>query len=121
MILRANDELLNKRNVELVDDLFATDYVNHGTKGDWGRDGIKRGVAALRVAFPDMHVKVGEFVVEGDRIAWQRTSRGTHEGEYEGIAGTGSIVTWRSIYISRIVDGEIVEEWSVGDLLEQIR
>ena len=113
-VRRANDELLNKGNLDYADEVFATDY------GDRGPEGIKEFVTGLRTAFPDLHVTVGEFVVSGERVGWLRTHRGTHKGEFMGVPASGKAVTWRSIIISRIVDGKIVEEVGISDLREQL-
>ncbi len=122
LIRLANEEILNAGNLDLIDEMFAEDYVNHGTIGDTrGRDSLRQFAAALRAAFPDLHVNVEEFVAEGDRVAWQRTHIGTHQGEYRGIQATGRNVTWRTIIISRIVDGKITEEWGVSDLSMQLQ
>ena len=114
LIRQANDELLNKGNLDFADEVFAATY------GDRGPEGIKAFVTELRSAFPDLHVTVGEFVVEGDRVAWVRTHRGTHQGEYMGVPATGKTITWRAIIISRYLDNKIVEETGISDLLEHL-
>ena len=43
------------------------------------------------------------------------TMRGTHLGEFEGIAPTGKRVEVRAIDIYRITEGKIVEHWGHGD------
>ena len=50
-----------------------------------------------RRAFRDLRVDVEILVKAGDRIAWQRTLRGTHEGDFKGYPGTGRSIfgaTW---------------------------
>jgi steroid delta-isomerase-like uncharacterized protein len=122
LVLRTNEEILNKGNLAYVDEVFATDYVLHGTRGDrHGPEVIKGFVTELRTAFPDLHVNIDNFVAEGDRVAWQRTHRGTHQGELSGTPATGRSVKWRTIVISRIVGGKIVEEWGASDLSDQLR
>jgi predicted ester cyclase len=51
------------------------------------------------------------------------TFRGTHTGEFMGIAPTGRSVTMTGIDVVRIVDGKIVEFWyaeQLHDLLRQL-
>ena len=115
IIRRANDELFNKGNLAFADEVFATDYRKRGPEL------IKEFVTAVRIAFPDIQVTVELIVAEGDMVAWQRTHKGTHQGEYVGIPATGKKITWRSMIFSRFVDGKIVEEWGVGNLREQLR
>ena len=120
LVRRANDEILNKGNLDFVDEVFATNYTSHGST-ERGPEVIKKFVTALRTAFPDLHVNVEPVVAEGSMVAWQRTHIGTHKGEFMGIPATGKNITWRSMVITRIVDGKIVEEWGIGDLQQQLQ
>ena len=121
-IQRANEELLNKGNLELVEELFAPTYVFHGAEGDseGGPDAIKAFLTSIRTAFPDLRVEVEILTTEGDKVAWQRTHRGTHQGEYLGVPASGSLITWRSMIVTRYEEGKIVEEWGVSDLAERL-
>jgi predicted ester cyclase len=76
---------------------------------------------ALRAAFPDMTTTLEHLLGEGDLVAVRHIWRGTHEGDYEGIAPTGRQVTFTGADIYRIVDGKIVEEWSEFDELGILR
>ena len=68
LVRRAVDEILNKGNLSFVDEVIAPEYVNHGTQGDAvGLATIKLFVSALRGAFPDLRVEIGQMVAEGDR------------------------------------------------------
>jgi hypothetical protein len=71
LILRAHEELLNKRNLKLIDELLATNYANHsGTEVRHGSSNVKQFCAVLRAAFPDLHVvgSVSSFWVAGLNI-----------------------------------------------------
>jgi predicted ester cyclase len=51
------------------------------------------------------------------------TARGTHQGEFMGIAPTGQPVSFNAIDVVRIAGGKIVERWSQADnlaLLQQL-
>ncbi len=45
------------------------------------------------------------------------TGRGTHKGEYLGIAPTNKQVMFRLISINRIANGKIVENWREVDTI----
>ena len=62
-----------------------------------------------------MRVTVEDMIAEGDRVAARVTMRGTHLGEFEGIAPTGKRVEVRAMDMYRITDGKIVEHWGHGD------
>ncbi len=44
------------------------------------------------------------------------TFRGTHTGELDGVAPTGTVVEFGGIDVARIVDGRIKEIWHVEDM-----
>ena len=82
--------------------------------GDFGR--TKEIVdSEARAAFPDLNVTVEEVMAEGDRVAARVTMRGTHRGEFQGIAPTGKRVEVRAMDMFRISDGKIVEHWGHAD------
>jgi len=49
------------------------------------------------------------------------TFRGTHLGEYRGIAPTGRQVAYTGIAVDRIVGGKVVEGWHQADDLGLLR
>lgn len=53
-----------------------------------GPEGIKRYVATMRAAFPDLRVTVEDRVAEGEEVATRYTASGTHEDDLMGIAPT---------------------------------
>jgi predicted ester cyclase len=56
-------------------------------------------------------------------VAVRGTIRGTHEGEWMGLAPTHKTVTFAIMRIYRIADGKIAEQWTVWDemsLMQQL-
>ncbi|OVE79515.1 hypothetical protein BVY01_02305 [bacterium I07] len=115
LIIRANDEMLNKGNLDFADEVFATNYGNRGPVY------VKEMMSEKRTAFPDIHVSIDLLVAEGNMISWRRTNTGTHEGEFMGVPATGKKIKWRDMVVSRIVNKKIVEEWGVSNFGEKIR
>jgi len=69
-----------------------------------------------RRAFPYLQVEV-EILVEGtDRVASQRTLRGTHQGDFKGFPATGRPIVLRDMVTSWFRDGLIAEDWLITDL-----
>ena len=90
----ANDELLGKGNLDVVDEVFAAEYVAHaGGKDHKGHKFVRRFVGQLRSAIPNLRVVEVEFLIQrGDTIAWQRTISGTHRADLMGIPPSGQKV-----------------------------
>ena len=120
LIIKANDELLNKGNLDFADKVFADNYRLKGAEAG-GPEQIKRAVRNVRRAFPDIQVEVKDIITEGNVAAWRRIHTGTHEGEIAGIAATGKKIEWQTIIYSRFENGKIVEEWGVGNLQLKLR
>ena len=118
-VLRRNLEALNKGDLAIADETIHTNYVYHGSGGQEfkGPEGFKQFVTMLRTAFPDLHLTVEDMVAEGDKVAHRLTLRGTHKGDFMGMAPTGKQVTTTAITISRFVGGKEVEAWSNLDQL----
>jgi steroid delta-isomerase-like uncharacterized protein len=120
-IRAANAAILADGDLGAIERFFAPEYVAHATETELsGHDGIRRFLGLVRRAFPDLEFEL-EVLVEGkDRIAWQRTLRGTQEGDFLGFPATGRRVVWRDMVTSRFEDGRIAEEWVITDLAERL-
>jgi steroid delta-isomerase-like uncharacterized protein len=116
-IRESNDALLNQGNLDRIPEFFAATYVAHVTGGDMqGREGIAEFLTAIRDAFPDLEVEIAILATEGDRVAWLRTNRGTHEGDFMGVPASGRQLVWKDIVVTRYENGMIVEEWGESGL-----
>jgi steroid delta-isomerase-like uncharacterized protein len=119
IVRRFVEEFQNGGNESAAEELLAADFVDHspfpGVSPD--REGVKRLFAALRQAFPDLRAKIHDQLAEKDRVATRKTFRGTHRGEFLGIAPTGRSVSFDVIDVVRIADGRIAEQWNVVDLM----
>ena len=106
-VQRYVEEPWNQGNVAVLDELCAP---NFHLEGLGGVEAFKEAITAFRTGFPDLHFTIEEIIAEGDKVAYRWTARGTHQGEYAGIAPTGKTITATGITILRIVDGKVVED-----------
>ncbi len=121
-IQAANSALIANGNLEAVGEFFRSDYVAHLTDQEMtgGHGWIRRFLRMLQHAFPDLEVEV-EILLEGkDRVAWQRTLRGSHQGDFMGFPACGRQIVWRDMFTSRFRDGLIAEDWVISDLAERL-
>src|SRR6476620_5058910 len=112
MMARLFDEVWSKGNSDAADEFYA--------QGDYLED-LKHVAHALFAAFPDYHVTINDMVVEGDKIAVYWTGRGTHLGEWQGIAATGRQVSVEGMDIEYVSEGKIVSEEGVIDMGSMMR
>ena len=95
--------------------VYSPDFRDHVNAGEYrGYDGIRQSLGLYQLVFSDgdLSIRVEDQVSEGERVA----SRWVAEGHNRGRA----IRIW-GIVISRIEDGEIVEDWAASDNLDLIR
>ena len=78
-------------------------------------DTFKETFSEAREGFPDLTIAVEDVMAEGDKVTARVTMRGTHQGEFQGIAPTGRRVEVRAIDMFRIENGKIVEHWGHAD------
>jgi steroid delta-isomerase-like uncharacterized protein len=116
---RVFEEVFNAGNLDLIDELASPDAVIHfgGAQPLRGLESYKRAFTASQPSFPDMHFTIEDMIAEGDRVVMRWTMRGTHRGEYLGVAATGRQVTEGGVSIYRIADGKVVEGWVYSDEL----
>lgn len=111
---------MDKRNLHIVDELVAVDYIDHNPPlPDLapGREGVKQANALLLAAFPDATHTIEDQIAEGDKVVTRITVRGTFVGEYLGIPPNGKQITAEGIMIHRIAGGQMVEHWAMADNL----
>ena len=118
----ANDELLGKGNLSIVEEIFSSAYVVHAENKEFrGPKFVREIVGQLRSAIPDLRVVEIEILMQaGEMVAWQRTLSGTHRADMLGIPPTGKKVEWRDMLVTRFEGETIVEEWAVSDLAGQL-
>jgi steroid delta-isomerase-like uncharacterized protein len=104
----------NDGDLDLVDELYAPDFVWHVVDIDEdvvGTEAFKGLVTSFRTAFPDFHVTFDEVLVAGDKTVIQWTMTGTNTGPLQDLPPSGQPVRLQGVAISRSVDGRTVEVW----------
>jgi steroid delta-isomerase-like uncharacterized protein len=114
------EEVVNKRRLELLPQIFSKDYVSHEMSGKdtypIKNNILKPFLISLFNAFPDLHYTIDNLIAEGDKVAVSCTARGTHKGEFFGVGATGNKVMYKEIFIFRISNGMLAEGWVVVDV-----
>ena len=114
---RTYEELLNRADLDVADELVAPEFVNHEAPpgSDRGPESMRGLATMLRTAFPDLHFEIEELVAEGDVVVGRLTMSGTHEGPLMGTPPTGHSVRQDHMHFVRFRDGKAVEHWGVRD------
>jgi predicted ester cyclase len=108
-------EILNLGRTELIDELFAPDYVDRTPQPGVPptREGFKQWVTALRAAFPDIRYTVEDTIEGGDKWVGRLRVSGTMTGDFAGMPATGKHATWTEIHILRLANSLVTEHWGL--------
>jgi predicted ester cyclase len=117
--LRSHDEVMLLNREEVIDEIYAVDFVNRspGIPEDQrqGLDAVRAHNRYLHSAFTDIALVNESPVVEGEMIAFRWVFSATHTGNFYGMPATGKRVTIDGYDIMKIRDGKIVEAWVFQD------
>ena len=101
-LVRKGVEVMNKRDLTMLDEFMASDYVDHSNQLR-GREDVKKFYAGVFKDFPDFHRTIEDIIAGGDKV-WVRN-------RITGTASTGKKIELASVNIFRIVNGKVVEGW----------
>jgi len=114
---RAFEEILSGGRLELAQQLYAKDFINHGIHSNASLEEDQAALKGWRQAFPDAVIVPEKLIAEGDLVTIYWIARGTNTGTGNGLPATGKKAELAGITIWRIVDNKIKEEWSAFDQL----
>jgi steroid delta-isomerase-like uncharacterized protein len=126
IVRRLIEEVWNKGNLSLVEELFTPNYEHHDSSTpDFGRgpESEKKRVTLYRTAFPDLRLTIEDIIAEGETVMARWSCRGTHKGDLSGIAPTGRPFTISGITVGRVANGKIAESyvnWDALGLMQQL-
>jgi steroid delta-isomerase-like uncharacterized protein len=121
---RMVEEILNQGNTSLVDELFASDYVEReelppGMPRD--REALKLLAPMMHSAFPDFKATINDLIAEGDKVVLYLTWTGTQKGEWMGIPPSGKCISIGVIDIFRMARGKFAEHWGLMDSMAMMQ
>jgi predicted ester cyclase len=120
---RFYEEFVNAGNLAVAEEIIAPEcplYFGSMFMGT-GPEAFKQTRVMMYAGFPDLRWTIEEMIAEGDKVAERLTARGTHEGEFMGVAPTGKRVEFQGIATVRIREGKISENRGMPDMLGLMR
>jgi predicted ester cyclase len=117
--LRSHDEVMLLNKEEVIDEIYAEDFINlsPGIPDDQrrGREAVRAHNRYLHSAFSDIALVNEDPVIEGDMIGFRWVFSATHTGNFYGAPATGKRVTIDGYDLMQIRDGKIVKAWVYQD------
>ena len=122
-IINRSKEMWNTGNLNIVDEIYAKNFVNHYPFDPSVRDleSFKKFVTECRKGMPDLNVTIEDMIAEGDKLACRWVCSGTHKVDFFGIPATGKKATWTGVTIYRFDSDKIVEAWWSEDALGMLQ
>src|SRR5215217_1881251 len=121
---RYAEEVGNQHKLGIVDEIFDR-YIAHQPDGstlERGPEDVKRFQGEFFSAFSDFHISIEEQIAEGGKGVSRYTLRGTHQGDFRGMAPTGKESELKGVTIFRFSqEGKVVETWDSYDQLSLMR
>ena len=117
-------EAVDGRNLDILDELVATDCIIHRPEAREPIEGLssfKQAVARIIQTYSEFSTTIHDLVAEDDRVACRLSHRAVNRGEWTSRLGrhdvAGKAVTWSANVLFRFRDGKIAEEWVSRDEL----
>ncbi|KTG10256.1 hypothetical protein AUR64_11785 [Haloprofundus marisrubri] len=123
-VRRFFDEFVSGGEYDVADEVLAENYVRHemGPNPEMtGRDAFVEFIDGFRSGFDDARVDIDELFVGDEYVVVRATERGTHAGEFMGLAPTGETFEVGGIVIHCLEDGKITETYACWDVLGMLR
>lgn len=112
IVRRFADEVVNRGNVDVVDELVHEDVVVYfalAPEPVRGRDGLKAAVRSNREQLTDFQETIDEIVAEGDQLVALVTVKGTSTGTSVAPDAARRKVTLTVVSLVRFKEGRILE------------
>jgi steroid delta-isomerase-like uncharacterized protein len=110
-------EKMGEGRFDKLDEIYGPGFVAHGASRDYTLEQDNASGKTWRTAFPDLKVMVERTAASDDLVAVHWRATGTNTVAAGGMPGKGAKANLEGMTFFRFVDGRIVEEWSVLDML----
>src|SRR6266508_2697533 len=109
LVRRFYEEAWDQGKLDVIDELFAEDYVRHdlrATQALPGPEGMKRVTADFRAAFPDLHFDIEIVFAEGEFFAARWSASVTLSECWAEVEPTGPTARFSGVNIFRFEHGK---------------
>jgi predicted ester cyclase len=120
------EEVWNKRNAALIDEMWVPDKKMHNLvirdgKHVTTKEEFRNFHELFLTAYPDLHVHIEDVISEGDKSVARLRVTGTHTGPGFTAAPTGKPIDFSGMAMVHERDGKVVEAWNNFDFLTMYR
>lgn len=114
LVIAFYNDVYDNPNVSTIDKYLADNFSSPIGKGD--RQSYDNVIDAVHDSFPDLTHSLDYIIAEGDMVVTFNSWNGTFSGgDFFGIPANGNPFTATTADLFRIYDGQIVQQWVIGD------
>jgi predicted ester cyclase len=124
IVRRYFEEVLDKRKLDILDELATTDCIIHRPEMPEpivGVEAFRKALRGILQVYSEFSTTIHDLIAEDDRVACRLSHRAVNRGAWSSRIGihpvAGKTVTWPAIAIFRFREGKIAEEWVSRDEL----
>ena len=124
IVRRFFEEVVDKGNLELIDELYTTDCIVHRLEYPQPIAGPRAWKQALRTrlqAYSEFRTTIHDLIGEDDRVACRLNHQTVHREAWTSRVGrhavAGKAVGWQSMVVFHFREGKIAEQWVNRDEL----
>lgn len=124
IVRRFYEEVMNRGNASLLDEIMAPDFTDHGEAlfgSPQGRDALKRSIIETPTIFANLNVQLHDVIADGELVGVRGTMRCFQQGEFLGVSPSGNELTWSGLALFRVMNGKITERWFNSDSLSIVQ
>ena len=124
IVRRFYEEVMNRGNASLLDEIVAPDFTDHGEAlfgSPQGRDALKRSIIETPTIFANLNVQLHDVIADGELVGVRGTMRCFQHEEFLGISPSGNELTWNGLALFRVMNGKITERWFNSDSLSIVQ
>jgi predicted ester cyclase len=114
LVIAFYNDVYENPNVSTIDKYLADNFSSAVGKGD--KQAYENVIDAVHNSFPDLTHSLDHIIAEGDMVVTFNSWNGTFSGgDLFGIPVNGNPFTATTADLFRIYDGQIVQQWVIGD------
>lgn len=113
IINRLFNEVISQKNLEIINELFSPDFVDHSTPEQArGPEGVKAFLTGIFARIIDLHVIVEDMIAEDHKVVVRTTWKARVKEAGNPIGSSEHTETMIQIFY--LNQGKISEEWNEG-------
>ncbi|MDB6096047.1 MAG: hypothetical protein JWM09_325 [Francisellaceae bacterium] len=114
-------EVFGSGQLQVIDNLYASSGIfKHSFGSSIGPEGVKEYVNNWMLAMPKARIAIEDLLQDGNKFAIRWKGKGIHEGEYNGFAATGQLITLSGLATVHMNDEKILECHITSNILNML-